>query len=48
MIFTEVEAYKGVTLGGMNTNNLRYAGDTVLLTENQEDFQRVDDVSDWL
>ena len=32
-IFTEVEDMKGVNIGGVNINNLRYADDTVLLAE---------------
>ena len=32
-IFREVEDMKGVNIGGMNINNLRYADDTVLLAE---------------
>ena len=32
-IFREAEDIKGVNIGGVNTNNLRYADDTVLLAE---------------
>ena len=32
-IFREVEDMKGVNIGGVNINNLRYADDTVLLEE---------------
>ena len=32
-IFREVEDMKGVNIGGVNINNLRYADDTVLLAE---------------
>ena len=32
-IFREVEDMKGVNIGGVNVNNLRYADDTVLLAE---------------
>ena len=32
---------KGVTVGGRNINNLRYADDTVLLAENKADLQNL-------
>ena len=32
---------KGVTVGGANINNLRYADDTALLTCNEKDLQDV-------
>ena len=32
-IFREVEDMKGINIGGVNINNLRYADDTVLLAE---------------
>ena len=33
-IFREVEDMKGVNIGGVNINNLRYADETVLLVYN--------------
>ena len=33
-IFREVEDMKGVVIGGVNINNLRYADDTAMITEN--------------
>ena len=35
---------KGVSIGGVNINNLRYADDTVLCAENEADLQQVLDV----
>ncbi|GFS20154.1 endonuclease-reverse transcriptase [Elysia marginata] len=38
-IFKETNKYHGLNIGGRKFNNIRYAGDTVLLTENAEDLQ---------
>ena len=38
-IFRKVEDMKGVNIGGVNFNNLRYADDTVLLAEGPMDLQ---------
>ena len=38
-IFREAEDVKGVNIGGVNINNLRYADDTVLLAEGPVDLQ---------
>ena len=38
-IFRDVENMKGVSVGGVNINNLRYADDTALVTGNAEDLQ---------
>ena len=38
-IFREVGVMKGVTVGGANINNLRYADDTALLACNEKDLQ---------
>ncbi|GFR58542.1 retrovirus-related Pol polyprotein LINE-1 [Elysia marginata] len=38
-IFTETSKYHGLNIGGRKFNNIRYADDTVLLTENAEDLQ---------
>ena len=35
---------KGVSIGGVNINNLRYADDTVLCAENEADLQHVLDI----
>ena len=40
-MFREVEAMMGVTVGGININNLRYADYTVLLTCNEKDLQNL-------
>ena len=32
-VFREIDDMKGVNVGGVNINNLRYADDTVLLAE---------------
>ena len=32
---------KGVTIGGINLTNLRYADDTVLLPESEEELQSI-------
>ncbi|XP_033100211.1 uncharacterized protein LOC117103716 [Anneissia japonica] len=34
-----VEDFKGIVVGGININNLRYADDTALLAENESDLQ---------
>ena len=41
MIFREIVDKKGVTIGGVNINNLRYADDTVLLANNHQDLQEL-------
>ena len=43
-IFGETEELPGVKVNGHNINNLRYADDTVLLAESEEDLQRIIDV----
>jgi len=40
-IFREIDNVKGVNVGGVNINNLRYADDTVLLAENAIDLQNL-------
>ena len=37
-IFREVKDMKGVNIGGVNVNNLRYANDTVLVAEGPMDL----------
>ena len=41
MIFRHVVDLKGVTIGGININNLRYADDTVLMAESEENLQTI-------
>jgi hypothetical protein len=41
MIFREIEDRKGITIGGVNINNLRYADDTVLMADNEQDLQEL-------
>ena len=38
LIFRETDDMKGINIQGKNINNLRYADDTVLLTEKEEDL----------
>ncbi|GFR81227.1 retrovirus-related Pol polyprotein LINE-1 [Elysia marginata] len=38
-IFRETSKYHGLNIGGRKFNNIRYADDTVLLSENAEDLQ---------
>ena len=40
-IFKEIQDMKGIAIGGHNINNLRYADDTVLLAENEQDLQHL-------
>ena len=40
-IFREVEDMKGVMVGGININNLRYADDTALVAESAADLQEL-------
>ena len=40
-IFRYIEDSKGVIIGGTRINNLRYADDTVLLANNEENLQNV-------
>ena len=42
-IFRQIDELPGVKIGGRNINNLRYADDTVLLAETEEDFQKIVD-----
>ena len=34
------EAQAGIKIAGRNINNLRYADDTILITENEEELKR--------
>ena len=40
-IFRHIEDSKGVTIGGTQINNLRYADDTVLLADSEENLQNM-------
>ena len=42
-IFREVENMTGITIGGVNINNFRYADDTVLFTFSSQDLQSLVD-----
>ncbi|GFN84650.1 craniofacial development protein 2 [Plakobranchus ocellatus] len=41
MILRNIEQYEGVKVGGHNINNLRYADDTVLITDSEEKLQNI-------
>ena len=40
-IFGAMNTNKGITIGGTTINNLRYADDTALLAEIEEDMQQI-------
>ena len=40
-IFGAMHTNKDIHIGGTTINNLRYAGDTVLLAETEEDLQEI-------
>ena len=42
-IFRQIDELPGVKIGERNINNLRYADDTVLLAETEEDLQKIVD-----
>ena len=44
LILRELEKENGLRIGGHNITNIRYADDTVLLAESEEDLQRLLDV----
>ena len=41
VIFRSIEHIEGISIGGHNINNLRYADDTVLLAENEEQLKEI-------
>ena len=41
IIMRNIEGQPGVWVGGHNINNLRYADDTVLISENEKDLQQL-------
>ena len=42
-IFRKSEDIKGVVVGGRNINNLRFADDTLLIAEGEEELQQLTD-----
>ena len=44
VIRRNLEEHPGIKVGGKNVNNLRYADDTVLITENEKDLQALLDI----
>ena len=45
MILRNLENYPGVKINGENINNIRYADDTVLLADSEENLQRLLDIT---
>ena len=45
MILRNLENYPGVKINGENTNNIRYADDTVLIADSEENLQRLLDIT---
>ena len=41
MIMRNLEDMKGCVIGGQNVNNLRYADDAVLISNSEENLQRL-------
>ena len=41
LVFMEISDMKGVSNGGVNINNLRYADDSVLCAENEADLKHL-------
>ena len=41
IIMQNIEGQPGIQVGGHNINNLRYAADTVLISENEKDLQQL-------
>ena len=42
-IFRNIEDINGISIGGRNINNIRYADDTVLIADNEQDLQHLVD-----
>ena len=40
-VLLNIEGQPGIRVGGHNINNLRYADDTVLISENEKDLQQL-------
>ena len=47
IIMREISDMKGIIAGGQNINNLRYADNTVLLSESRDDLQLIEE-SHWM
>ena len=45
MILRNFENYPGVKINGENINNIRYADDTVLIADSEENLQRLLDIT---
>ena len=45
MILRNLENYPGVKINGVNINNIRYADDTVLIADSEENLQRLLDIT---
>ena len=45
MILRNLENYPGVKINGENINNIRYADDTVLIADSEENVQRLLDIT---
>ena len=45
MILRNLENYPGVKINGENINNIRYADDTVLIADSEENLQRLLDIT---
>ena len=43
-ILTEIEDIRGISVGGHNINNLRYADDTVLIAQSEKTLQKMLDI----
>ena len=44
MIFRHADTLKGINIGGRNITNLRFADDTALMAENEEELQKIVDM----
>ena len=44
MILRSIEEMKGIIVGGVNINNIRFADDTVFLAESEEELQDILDI----
>ena len=45
MVSRKLENYPGVKINGENINNIRYADDTVLIADSEENLQRLLDIT---
>ena len=44
MIISDIEGIRGITVGGRNINNVRFADDTVFAAETEKELQEILDV----